>query len=140
MTIDRKELYEEKSREAVIKLADFMIAYAVNGIITMKAAEIRRSLKLSIYLFNDASGSLKVLGFHGGVKKFTKSELEERKDNTNYYYKINPECHPSKLSKEVIENLLNERQKVLRRKSKRQLVDIAFSLAFSPSKKLDSNS
>lgn len=138
MTLDRKELYQKKSQEATIKLADFMMANSENGIVTMNAGEIRENLKFSIYLFKEASGRLKALGFHSGVIKFTKTELSSRQDNKVYHYKINPENHPLKLHSGEIDRILNQRQKVL--KNKRLLQDLAFSLAFSHNNKMDSNS
>lgn len=97
MTVNRKELYEQKVQDTVIKLADYMISHSVDGILTMRAAELRHALKVNIHVYNEASGRLQAIGFHSGVKKFNAHELRERKDKPTYYYRIFPERHPFKL-------------------------------------------
>ncbi|GED67733.1 hypothetical protein BRE01_14350 [Brevibacillus reuszeri] len=116
LKLDRKAIYEQKVQETVIKLADLMIDNSVNGILTMRAAELRHALNVTAHAFNEASGRLQATGFHSGVKRFKVQELKERRDQCLYYYQINAEKHPHMLNPDDIETALKKRRKVLERK------------------------
>ncbi|MCM3145078.1 hypothetical protein [Brevibacillus sp. MER 51] len=111
MPIDRKELYQKRIQDSVIKLADYMMDNSTNGIVAMKAIELRKNCRLTPHLFTEASGRLRAIGFHSGAKSFTKRELIERQGDCSSYYKINPECHPLKLRQEVIDAALKRRER-----------------------------
>ncbi len=113
---DRKEIYEQRVQETVIKLADLMIDSSVNGISTMRAAELRSALNVTVHEFNEASGRLQAIGFHSGVKRFKVQELKERNDQCLYYYQIDVEKHPQKLNPDAIEVALKKRRRTLERK------------------------
>ncbi|MED4782693.1 hypothetical protein [Brevibacillus choshinensis] len=118
MPIDRKELYQKRIQDAFIRLAEYMVANSTNSIVTMRAVELRKNLRLTIHLFNEASGRLKSIGFHSGIKKFSKQQLKERQDDCIYYYQIDPECHPLKLNQDAINEAfkVRDRQKKIRQR------------------------
>lgn len=114
--MDRKELFQINVEKAVIDIANYMEENSENCIYVGRAEDIRKALTLNFYVHREASGRLKAIGFHTGVKNFSKSQILLREDNQKYYYKINVDCHPNKIleSSEGIA-LLDKRQKKLAR-------------------------
>lgn len=115
--MSKKELFQEQVEESIFKIADYIISNSENDIFANRAKSIRDTLKLNIYVFNEAMGRLKAIGFLSSVKKFNKTQLSQRKDNELYYYKITPNKHPSKfINTEEAKVLLLKRQRKLSRK------------------------
>lgn len=114
--MDRKELFQQNVEKAIVTIADYMIANSENGIFVGRADDIRTALNLNFYVHRESSGRLRAIGFHTGVKHFSKSQISLRSDNQVYYYKINIDCHPNKVLETIEGNaFLEKRQKQLAR-------------------------
>lgn len=116
--MDKKALYQEKVKQAVFDIAEYMISKIENGNYVGRSVTIREALKLNFYVYNEASGRLKAIGFHSGVKHFSKTKILERKDNEEYYYQVFPENSPVKImqNKETAEKLDKRFKKLARQR------------------------
>lgn len=127
--MDRKEQFQQKVEKAVIDIADYMIKHSQDGIYVGRSKNIREALNLNIYVFNEASGRLKAIGFHSGVKQFNMTQLYQRKDRQEYYYKIDESRHPNNfIETDEAKALLRKRDKKLA--YNRLLEQAAFIAAF----------
>jgi hypothetical protein len=120
--MDKKALFELNVEKAVYIIADYMLENSENGIYIGRAESIRNALKINHYVYTEASGRLRALGFHNGVKHFTKSEMAKRNDSQVYYYKISRDNHPKiVLNTEQGKRVLKDRKLKLEQKREIEL-------------------
>jgi len=114
--MNKKELFQKQVEEAVFNIADYVMAELENGLFVGRSKKIRQGLNLNTYVFNEASGRLKALGFLSEIKRFNKSQMWARADKEEYYYKVDLSKHPAKfINSEEGKALLAKRRRKLER-------------------------
>lgn len=114
--MDKREFFQKQVIDAMLNIADFMIQKSVDGIYAGRANTIRENLRLNIFVFNEAMGRLKAIGFTSGVKQFSKTQLSQREDEELYYQIINHTMHPRiYLDTEEAKETLSKRSKRLKK-------------------------
>lgn len=119
--MDKKEQFQYNVEKAVINIADFMILHSKDGVYVGRSKVVKEKLKLNTYVYNEAAGRLKAIGFMSNVKHFSKTQMKLRNDGEEYYYLVNSEKHPSTiLNTSEAKVLLDKRRKKLDRKQREE--------------------
>lgn len=135
--MNRKDLFQKRVEDAVYNIANYVMQNLEGDKCVGRAKYIKETLSLNAYVFNEATGRLKAIGFLSEVKHFNKTQISLRADNEQYYYKVDLTKHPDKfIETDEAKILLEKRQAKLRRK--REYDKKIFCLSFELDKILES--